>query len=313
MKEFLSVIIPLFNEGKSLPVLHSHLNSILRKTRLHYEIIYVNDGSTDNSQTVLRSFTDSKHVKVIQLKRNYGQTSAIAAGIDHAIGNKLIFIDADLQNDPDDIPALLRKLNEGYDVVSGWRKKRKDNLFTKRLPSVLANVLLRIVLKVPIHDFGCTLKIYKKEYLSQSRLYGEMHRLLPFVAMNEGASIAEIEVNHYPRKYGKSHYTLDRTFKVIIDMIMLKLFYGYSSKPAYVFGAFGIFLFLIALLLAIFTLWERFYLGAYVHRNPIFLLSMFALMGSIQFILLGFLTEFIMRTYYESQDKPTYRIKRIIT
>lgn len=304
-----SLIIPVFNEEASLPSFHNQLLFVVNRFANNYEIIYVNDGSSDKSMNILNRFAINKRVRVIHLQRNYGQTSAISAGIDKSKYNILVFLDADMQNDPRDIPKLLTKINEGYDVVSGWRKNRYDDFFTKVLPSKIANFLLMQFLRVPIHDFGCTLKAYKKSYLNQVRLYGEMHRLLPYVAQNEGAKITEIIVRHHPRKYGKSHYSLDRTFKVIIDMIMLKLFFDYASKPAYIFGSLGLLTFGTSLILAIITLWEKIFLGAFVHRNPIFLLSLFALITSVQFLLLGFLTEFIMRTYFESQNKPIYKIK----
>lgn len=310
-KSSVSVVIPLYNEDANLPLLNQKLLSVLPYCTRYFEIIYVNDGSTDSSAKVLERLAKGKsNVKVVNLRRNYGQTAAISAGIDKAKFEILVFLDADLQNDPADIPKLLDKMATGYDVVSGWRKNRHDPYFTKTLPSLVANKILAIFLNLPLHDIGCTLKAYRRQYLSETRLYGEMHRLLPYVAANEGARITEIEVQHHTRKLGKSHYSLDRTFKVLIDMIMLKLFYGYSNKPAYVFGSLGILLFFIAFFLSAFTLWERFFLGVFVHRNPIFLLSMFSLLGSVQFILLGFLTEFIMRTYFESQQKPTYKLRK---
>lgn len=311
-KDTLSIVIPLYNEEKNIPLLYQKLRNTLALLPNRYEIIFVDDGSTDNSLAELKKISRDKRIKVIRLHRNYGQTNAISAGIDHSKYSILILMDADLQNDPADIPNLLKQIETGFDVVSGWRRYRRDNLFTKKIPSQIANSVLAFFLKLPLHDIGCTLKAYRKNYLIQSRLYGEMHRLLPYIAYMEGARITEIEVKHHPRRFGTSHYTLDRTFKVIIDMIMLKLYYGYSNKPAYLFGGLGLLLFGVSILLSLFTLWERFYLGVYVHRNPIFLLSMFSFTASIQFMLLGFLTEFIMRTYYESQGKSTYRIKQTI-
>lgn len=309
----LSIILPVYNEEKSIPELHSKIINALSKLDKSYEIIYVDDGSSDATFEILSeiSKTDEK-VKVIQFRRNFGQTAAIAAGIKYSQGNILIPMDADLQNDPADIPKLLEKIDEGYDVVSGWRKKRKDKLITRRLPSFLANKLISWVTGVKLHDYGCTLKAYRREVVENINLYGEMHRFIPVYASWCGGKITEIVVTHHPRIYGKTKYGLSRTLKVILDLFTIKFFGSYSTKPIYVFGGFGILSCLCGIIVGAITLFQKYTYGVWIHKNPLLLLAVFLAIIGMQFIMMGLLAEIIIRTYHESQAKPIYLVKRLI-
>src|SRR5713226_5217578 len=233
----LSIIIPIYNEEESIPPLHENLRQVLEKQNLPYEVIYVDDGSTDGTFPQLyRLARSDQHSQVIRLRRNFGQTAAISAGVAHSAGEILVFMDADLQNDPVDIPRLLAKLEEGYDVVSGWRKNRKDAMLSRKLPSWLANQLISKITGVSLHDYGCTLKAYRREVFQHVHLYGEMHRFLPAYIALAGASIAEIEVNHHPRSFGRSKYGISRTTRVLLDLITLKFFESYRTRPHHAFG-----------------------------------------------------------------------------
>ncbi|OQY44424.1 MAG: glycosyltransferase [Anaerolineaceae bacterium 4572_78] len=309
----LSLIIPVYNEEDNLSLLHESLVSTLAQIDYDYEIIYVDDGSSDTSFTLLEQLAqqDTK-VKVVQFTRNSGQTAAIAAGIDHAGGDAVVFMDADLQNDPTDIPMMLAKLNEGYDVVSGWRKHRQDTWLTRTLPSQLANWLISKITKVHLHDYGCTLKVYRREVLQGYRLYGEMHRFLPAYAAQVGAKIVEVPVKHHPRRYGQSKYGLERTFKVILDLFTVKFLHSYAQKPIYVFGSVGIIFMLSSFLLVSYLLVRKILYGYSLVTNPLLLMSvMFVILG-VQSIFMGLIGELLIRTYYESQDKPTYSIGQLL-
>lgn len=307
----LSIVIPVYNEEDNLKLLHEKLTATLNSMNGEYEIIFIDDGSIDNSFSCLQQLAhqDDK-VKVIELTRNYGQTVAIAAGIDQAKGDAVVFMDADLQNDPADIPLLLAKLNEGYDVVSGWRKHRQDKWLSRTLPSKLANTLISYVTKVHLHDYGCTLKIYRREVLTGYKLYGEMHRFIPAYAAQVGAKIVELPVQHHPRRYGQSKYGLERTFKVILDLFTVKFLSSYAQKPIYLFGGVGVTLILASLLLVLLLLWQKFMYGLFMITSPLLHLSaMFVILG-VQSIFLGLIGELLVRTYYESQNKPTYSVRR---
>lgn len=307
----LSVVIPVYNEEENLKLLHDKLTATLNSMNGEYEIIFIDDGSIDNSFSCLQQLAhqDDK-VRVIELTRNYGQTVAIAAGIDQAKGDAVIFMDADLQNDPADIPLLLAKPNEGYDVVSGWRKHRQDKWLSRTLPSKLANALISYVTKVHLHDYGCTLKIYRREVLTGYKLYGEMHRFIPAYAAQVGAKIVELPVQHHPRRYGQSKYGLERTFKVILDLFTVKFLSSYAQKPIYLFGGVGVTLILVSLLLVLLLLWQKFAYGLFMITSPLLHLSaMFVILG-VQSIFLGLIGELLVRTYYESQNKPTYSVRR---
>jgi glycosyltransferase involved in cell wall biosynthesis len=307
----LSIIIPIYNEEDNLSLLYERLVSTLGDINLDYEIIYVDDGSYDTSFTLLEQLAQQdKNVKVIRFSRNYGQTAALAAGIEHAVGDAVIFIDADLQNDPTDIHKMLTKLNEGYDVVSGWRKDRQDKWLSRILPSQIANWVISKVTKVHLHDYGCTLKIYRREVLQGYRLYGEMHRFLPAYAAQVGAHIIEIPVKHHPRRYGQSKYGLGRTGKVILDLLTVKFLNSYAQKPIYLFGSVGIAFIFMSCFLVLYLLLEKFFLGLSLIRNPLLLMSVMFMIIGAQSIFLGLMSELLVRTYHESQDKPTYHVRQ---
>ncbi|MDY6991150.1 MAG: glycosyltransferase family 2 protein [Pseudomonadota bacterium] len=307
----ISIVIPVYNEEANLALLHEQLVTIMNSSGYEYELIYVDDGSQDNSFSYLEQLAlQDTQVKVVSFTRNYGQTAALAAGIDHAKGDAVVFMDADLQNDPADIPRLLAKLTEGYDVVSGWRQQRQDKWLTRILPSQLANWLISKVTRVHLHDYGCTLKVYRRDTLQGYRLYGEMHRFLPAYAAYVGANIVEVPVTHHPRRYGQSKYGLERTVKVILDLFTVKFLNTYAQKPIYVFGSMGAILILASALLLTYLLVTKFLVGLSLINSPLLLMStMFFIIG-VQSIFMGLIGELLVRTYYESQDKPTYHIRQ---
>jgi glycosyltransferase involved in cell wall biosynthesis len=310
----LSVIIPVYNEAESLDPLHQALHQSLDNIGLTWEAVLVDDGSSDGSADILEKLAeaDPEHIVVVEFRRNFGQTAAIAAGIDHACGEVIVLMDADLQNDPADIPLLLDKLNEGYDVVSGWRIDRQDT-FSRRLPSRIANGLISWVTGVRLHDYGCTLKAYRREVITGFRLYGEMHRFIPVYARMVGAKIVEVPVHHHPRKFGKAKYGLGRTLKVILDLFTVKFLLSYASKPIYLFGGMGITLIASGVLVFLYMLADRLFItGLHMNRSPLLLLSVMLLIMGFQSILMGLLAELTARTYHESQDKPTYTVRRVI-
>lgn len=313
----ISIVLPIYNEEENLKELHSKLTESLSKLKLKYEIIAVDDGSNDNSFKVLKELAQSDPLlKVIRFRCNFGQTAAISAGFHHAKGNIIITMDSDLQNDPADIPKLLEKIDEGYDVVSGWRYDRKDKFFSRRLPSIIANKLIVKLTGVKIHDFGCSLKAYKKEIIDSINLYGEMHRFLPALAKWAGANITEIKVQHHPRKHGKSKYGISRTTKVILDLITVKFLLSYSTKPIRFFGYMGLtsgFIgFIICLYLSIGKLFFPSEDTSLIKRMPLLLLGILLILVGIQLVTMGLLAEIMIRTYYESQKKPIYHIREII-
>jgi glycosyltransferase involved in cell wall biosynthesis len=309
----LSLVVPVYNEEENLPLLFDAITSALEPLGRAWEVIFVDDGSRDKSVSVLEGLfgRDPLHVRVIEFRRNFGQTAAIAAGIDHARGGVVILLDADLQNDPADIPMLLAKLDEGYDLVSGWRKNRKDNALTRNLPSMLANGLISRVTGVHLHDYGCTLKAYRRDVLEGFKLYGEMHRFIPVFAHSVGAKITEVVVNHHPRKFGKAKYGLERTLKVVLDLFTVKFLLDYSSKPIYLFGGAGLLLTFLGLADLLYLFIRRFW-GIPASTSPLLLVGvMFAIMG-FQSILMGLIAELLVRTYHESQSKPTYRVRAML-
>jgi glycosyltransferase involved in cell wall biosynthesis len=309
----ISVFLPVYNEEPNLRPLHEKLDEALTALRRSAEIIYVDDGSTDGTLDVLRSLARiDDRVRVVALKRNYGQTAAMAAGIDAARGAVLIPMDADLQNDPADIIRLLDKLDEGYDVVSGWRKNRQDKAITRKFPSMLANRLISWIGGVPLHDYGCTLKAYRLESLQHVRLYGEMHRFIPILASWEGARVAELPVAHHARTMGKSKYGLSRTFKVVFDLMTIKFMASYQTKPIYIFGTFGMLAFLVSLLAAVYAVFLKLFHKADFVQTPLPILAIVMFAVGIQFLLMGLLAEMLVRTYHESQAKSIYAIKERI-
>jgi glycosyltransferase involved in cell wall biosynthesis len=313
----LTVIIPFYNEEGNLTDLHKELSGVLNEQGYNSEAIYVNDGSSDTSLKVLknaiRKTKESKvDVKVINFKKNFGQTAAIKAGIDEARGKFVSFLDADGQNDPNDIPRFVEKIQKGYDAVFGWRKERNDRTL-RRVLSGRANKLISLIFSYPYHDVGCSARVVKNEYLKDLQLYGELHRILPVLAHLKGARIAEIVVNHRSRKKGKSKYGYSRIVKTIIDILTTRFLHSYGTKPAYVFGSFGlgnIFLGSITLLI---VAYKKLFLGVFVHRDPLFLITIFLMLLGTQFIMMGLLAELQVRTYFESQGKPIYDIKNIET
>lgn len=313
IKETLSILIPIFNEEESISPLYDRLITALKKTGRPYEVIFIDDGSSDSSLEILLDISKKNpNVKVISFSRNFGQTAALSAGIDFSSGEILIPMDGDLQNDPEDILSLLQKIEEGYDVVSGWRKTRKDPFFTRRFPSMVANKIISSIGGVRLHDYGCMLKAYKRDILKNIRLYGEMHRFIPLYAHWIGARVSEIPVNHFPRRSGSSKYGLGRIFKVILDLMVVKFLLSYSQKPIYVFGGMGLLMMLGAILSGGFAIYLKIFKGISFILTPLPLLSVLLLMLGFLSILMGFLAEILTRTYYESQRKPTYQIKETI-
>ena len=311
----LSVIIPVMNEEENIPLLHASISRVLQEQRYTYEILYVDDGSTDSSYDKLRHLVAfDTHVRIIRLSRNFGQTAAISAGVHESNGEILVFMDGDLQNDPIDIPRLLTKLNEGYDVVSGWRKHRQDAKLSRKLPSWLANRLISKVSGTHLHDYGCTLKAYRRKVFEHVRLYGEMHRFIPAYAAISGAAIAELEVSHHSRRYGVSKYGISRTFRVVLDLLTLKFLGSFGTKPLYPFGMPGIASLILGSTLATAVLGQR-ALPPHVraNRNPLLLLAVFFSGFGMQCIMMGLLAELLMRTYHESQGKATYVIRDLLS
>ncbi|MGD2094350.1 MAG: glycosyltransferase family 2 protein [Phycisphaerales bacterium] len=308
----ISVVAPLFNEQDNIGPLYFQIKQAL-DGKYSYEIIFVDDGSNDNSFDELAKWQkDDDNVRVIRFRKNFGQTAALSAGFAHARGKIIVAIDADLQNDPADIPSMIAKLDEGYDVVSGWRKKRHDNTLTRLLPSKMANWLIAKITGVKLHDFGCTLKAYRREVLAETKLYGEMHRFIPALASWSGARIAEMVVNHRPRTAGSAKYGLGRTFKVVLDLITVKFLGSFSTKPIYIFGGLGLLSALGAILFGVIVLYQKFASNFSMNRNPLLVLIAVCIIATIQFILMGLLAELLVRTYHESQGRPTYVIREIL-
>lgn len=310
----LSLIIPVFNEARNLPILYECIQEALNPIECIWEVIFVDDGSRDNSFEVLKSIAEQnpEHVRVVAFRRNFGQTAAITAGIDHAQGEIIVLLDADLQNDPADIPMLLAKLDEGYDLVSGWRKDRKDNRLTRTLPSNIANGLISWVTGVHLHDYGCSLKAYRKEALEGFRLYGEMHRFIPVFAHSVGAKITEIPVLHHERKFGKANYGLDRTMKVILDLFTVKFLLSYSHKPMRLFGGAGMGFISAGGIGLVYLFVRRTLENVSVLGSPLFQLAVMLLIMGSQSLLMGLIAELLARTYHESQSKPTYTIRTVL-
>jgi glycosyltransferase involved in cell wall biosynthesis len=312
----LSIFLPVFNEEPNLRRLHERLQGALAALGRTAEIIYVDDGSSDGSLAILREVAETDpRVRVIALRRNYGQTAAMAAGIDAARGRVLVPMDADLQNDPVDIGRLLDKLDEGYDVVSGWRRNRHDPMVTRKLPSVIANRLISWIGGVPLHDYGCSLKAYRRESLVDVHLYGEMHRFIPIYASWSGARVTEIPVEHHPRTMGKTKYGLSRTMKVVFDLMTIKFMASYHTKPLYVFGWAGLATLAISLLCAVFAFlmkYARWPHHADFIQTPLPVLTAVLLVLGVQFFLMGLLAEMLVRTYHESQAKPIYAVRERI-
>ena len=307
-----SMVIPLFNEEDNVETLHERLTHVFTRLGVEYEVIYVDDGSTDRTLPLLEEIQKrDPRVVALSLRRNFGQTAAFAAGFDFARGDVVITMDGDLQNDPDDIPQFLELIKDN-DLVSGWRKKRKDHLFSRRLPSILANWLISKVTGVKLHDYGCSLKAYRRDVIKNLKLYGEMHRFIPAVASWYGVRIAEVETVHHPRMKGKSKYGLSRTIKVVLDLITVKFLQSFSTKPLQFFGTIGIAGGFIGFLVLLYLSIEKLIFSKQIGGRPLLLLGALLVIVGIQFIGMGLLGEMIVRVYHESQRKPIYAIKKVI-
>ena len=304
-----SVIIPIYNEEENIIRLSESIFNAL--SDMDYEVIFINDGSTDNSEKNILSISKKfTHMKLINLRRNYGQTAAMQAGFDHAKGDIVIPMDGDLQNDPKDIPMLIEKINEGYDVVSGWRKDRLDKKLTRILPSKIANNLISRISGIHLHDYGCTLKAYRKEVLNDIKLYGEMHRFIPIYASWEGAKVTEVAVTHHARTAGETKYGLSRIPKVILDLLVIRFFDKSLDRPIHLFGKFGLFMFFIAFILSSFAIFIKIFMNISFILTPLPLLVVFFSMTGLICILLGLIAEIQSRIYFESIRRPAYLIKK---
>jgi glycosyltransferase involved in cell wall biosynthesis len=309
-----SIIVPVYNEEESLGLLYAAVEKSANTMGLPWELILVDDGSKDSSRKRIEEIVSAHkgQVSAVILRRNFGQTAAIAAGIDNSSGEIIVLLDADLQNDPADIPLMVAKLQEGYDLVSGWRHNRKDTFLTRTLPSRVANWIISSVTGVKLHDYGCTLKAYRREVLTGFRLYGEMHRFIPVYANSVGAKITEVKVHHHERKYGKAKYGLERTFKVILDLFTVKFLTAYANKPIYLFGGTGMALITVSFFTLLILAIRRITAKISPFSSPLFTIAvMIAIMG-FQSILMGLIAELLSRTYHESQNKPVYTVRELI-
>ena len=309
----LSIVIPVYNEQDNVFPLHERIGAALRDLRDEFEVILVNDGSNDLTEANLRTVAaKDPRFKVVNFRRNFGQTAAMMAGIDFASGDIIVGLDGDLQNDPADIPKLLDKLAEGYDVVSGWRVNRKDAALKRNLPSRIANWLISTISGIHLHDYGCSLKAYKKHVVKGVKLYGEMHRFIPIYASWQGGKVAEIPVDHHPRIHGSSKYGLERVIKVLLDLMVVKFLASYANKPIYVFGGFGLLSIGFSFVAGLVALYLKFFSGISFVSTPLPLLVVLAFITGVMSILMGLIAEIIMRTYYESQGKTVYLVKDTI-
>jgi glycosyltransferase involved in cell wall biosynthesis len=309
----LSIVVPVFNEQDNVLPLFDQLRGALAKVNDGFEVVFVDDGSTDQTEANLKKVAEADNrFKIVSFRRNFGQTAAMMAGIDYAAGDIIIPLDGDLQNDPADIPRLLDKLAEGYDVVSGWRQERKDASLRRNLPSRIANRLISRMSGVELHDYGCTLKAYRRQVVKGVRLYGEMHRFIPIYASWEGGRVTEIPVNHFPRIHGHSKYGLERIVKVLLDLLLVKFLSKYATKPIYVFGGFGLIGIAISFLAGLYALYLKFFAGISFISTPLPLLVVLTFVTGIMSILMGLIAEIIMRTYYESQGKQVYLVRETV-
>ncbi len=313
-KPTVSVVVPIYNEVESLQKLLDQIHSSIESTGLNYELICVDDGSTDGSTQILKEEAEARpYLQAVILRRNYGQTPAMAAGFYYSRGHVIVTLDGDLQNDPADIPMLLDKLDEGYDVVSGWRKERQDHAVTRLLPSKIANWLIGQMTGVKLHDYGCSLKAYRKEVASDMKLYGELHRFLPALAAIEGARITEVPVNHRAREFGSSKYGLDRTFRVVMDLLTISFIKKFLTRPMHVFGLLGLAAMLLGILFGCYLTFVKYFLAQPIGDRPLLNFSVLLILTGIQLFCFGLLAEMSMRTYHESQDRPIYRVREVVS
>jgi glycosyltransferase involved in cell wall biosynthesis len=309
----LSIVIPVYNEEENVEPLIQEINAAVRPLGMRYEIIAVDDGSKDNTFPALaQMYQNEPHLRVLKLKRNFGQTAALAAGLAHANGEVVVIMDGDGQNDPADIPALLAELDRGNDLVSGWRYARQDALLSRRLPSMIANRLISWATRLKLHDYGCTLKAMRKDVAKNLKLYGEMHRFIPAIAYERGARIAELKVRHRPRSHGKSNYGIGRTLRVILDLLTVKFLISYSTRPAHVFGPVGIASVVVGFLIAAYLTIQKLVYQAAIGGRPLLLLAILLIFIGFQFITMGLLGEMLARTYHETQDRPIYAVGEIL-
>jgi glycosyltransferase involved in cell wall biosynthesis len=308
-----SIVIPIFNEVDNVQSLYQNLCAAMEPTGYAWEVVFVDDGSTDGSTAILRKLhAEQPCVSVVELRRNFGQTAAMAAGFDHAGGAVIIAMDGDLQNDPNDIPRLIEKLNEGYDVVSGWRANRQDGFWLRRFPSRLANSLISRTTGTYLHDYGCTLKAYRREIIQNLKLYGEMHRFIPALLGGNGARIAELPVAHHARRYGRSKYGIARTIRVLLDLLLVKFSLSFLTKPLQIFGLIGLLTFLPGAAICAYLVFARIFLAQQLADRPLFLLGILLTMIGTQFVSMGILAEIQIRTYHESSNKPTYLVRELL-
>ncbi|HIG09503.1 MAG TPA: glycosyltransferase [Alphaproteobacteria bacterium] len=308
----ISIVIPIYNEEANIAKLAESILKAL--SGIEYEVLFINDGSTDNSEKEIQAISKSNaHIKLINLRRNYGQTAAMQAGFDHSKGNIVIPMDGDLQNDPKDIPMLIEKINEGYDVVSGWRKIRSDKKFTRIIPSKIANMLISKISGIHLHDYGCTLKAYRKDILNDIKLYGEMHRFIPIYASWEGAKVTEVAVHHHPRTAGKTKYGLSRIPRVILDLLVIRFFDKSLDRPIHLFGQFGLLMFLIAFLLFLLAIFLKIFMNISFILTPLPLLVVFFSMSGLLCIFIGLVAEIQSRIYFEARDRPLYLVRKNLT
>ena len=308
----LSVVIPLLNEEENIPILYQELRDVLVTLEEDYEIIFIDDGSTDRSLELLQDLQrKDNRVVVVSFRKNFGQTAAMAAGFDYAGGDVIITMDADLQNDPKDIPLLLEKIKAGNDVVTGWRYDRKDAFINRKLPSIIANKIISKTTGVNLHDYGCTLKAFRREVIKCVKLYGEMHRFIPAIASGMGIDFTEVKVNHRARRFGASKYGISRTIRVILDLMTVKFLLSYSTRPIQVFGLMGVISGGIGFLIALFMTIQRQFFNVPLSDRPLLFLAVLLIFIGIQFISLGLIAELQARTYHESQNKPVYHVKKV--
>jgi dolichol-phosphate mannosyltransferase len=308
-----SVVVPIHDEVESLPLLLEAIASTLSSSQVNYEIICVDDGSTDGSGDFLKEQAQIRtDLKAVILRRNYGQTAAMAAGFHYAVGKAIVTLDADLQNDPADIPMLLAKLDEGYDLVSGWRQKRQDGAVNRLLPSKIANWLIRHTTSVNIHDYGCSLKAYRAELLADMNLYGELHRFLPALAYIEGARITEVPVRHHPRRFGRSKYGIWRTFRVLMDLLTILFMKRFLTRPMHVFGLLGLISMISGTAIGTYLTFVKLAFGEMIGNRPLLILAVLLLVTGVQLFCFGLLAELLMRTYHESQGRPIYRVREVV-
>ncbi len=308
-----SVVVPVMNEVESLPDLIEAIANTLRASELSYEILCVDDGSTDGSAQFLKQQAQTRtDLKAVLLRRNYGQTAAMSAGFNYACGKAIVTMDGDLQNDPADIPQLLAKLEEGYDLVSGWRQQRQDAALTRLLPSKIANWLIGQITGVELHDYGCSLKAYRSELVADMHLYGELHRFLPILAYIEGARITELPVRHHARRYGRSKYGLWRTFRVLMDLLTIQFMKKFLTRPMHVFGLFGLISMTLGTLIGLYLTFLKLGLGRSIGNRPMLFLAVLLVVTGVQLFCFGLLAELLMRTYHESQGRPIYRVREVV-